>query len=177
MMADFKKAMTATYGQIAHAATAAIKEAADLAKAQGRANIASAGFSARWQNALRAKVYPDSGESVDAAAFIFDKIDYAGIFEHGGPIAGKPYLWLPIEKNLPGGNRMTPKKWVAQIGPLQAVKRGGKALLVGKIGGKTIPLFIGVATVNMPKKFDIIATVKRVAAQLPELYSKNLKTG
>jgi hypothetical protein len=176
-MADFKKAMTATYGQIAHAATGAIKEAADLAKSASRANIASAGFSTRWQNALRANVYPQSGESVDAAALIFHKIGYAGIFEHGGPIAGKPLLWLPIEKNLPGGNRLTPKKWIAQFGPLQAVKRGGKTLLVGKIGGKSVPLFIGVAAVNMPKKFDVIATVKKVAQQLPELYARNLKTG
>jgi hypothetical protein len=175
MAGQYEKAFTGHYGQIAHAATGAIKEAADLAKSAARANIAGAGFSGRWQNALRANTYPKTGESVDAAAFIYHKIDYAGIFEHGGAISGKPLLWLPIGKNLPGGNRQSPAKYAAAHGGLKVVKQGGKVFLVGKVGRKTVPLFVGVSTVTMPKKFDVITTVKKVAAKLPELYSKNLK--
>ena len=30
------------------------------------------------------------------AAFIFDKIRYAGVFEEGAVIRGQPFLWLPL---------------------------------------------------------------------------------
>ena len=46
------------YGTMAAAATAAVREAADTVKSKGRANIAAGGFGRKWQNALRANVYP-----------------------------------------------------------------------------------------------------------------------
>jgi hypothetical protein len=194
--ADFKSAMKATYGQIAHAATAAIREASDLAKKESRANIAAAGFSGRWQNALRANVYPKTGESVDAAAFIYHKIPYAGVFEHGATIQGK--LWLPIEANLPvqaHGKRWTPQDFINNIGPLRPGKAGTHSVLfgevmVGKTGSvltvsksrhakrattKWLPVFVAVSTVTDPKKFDIGAVVRDVAGELQELFAKNWK--
>ena len=54
----FFRAMTEGERPIARAATAAVREAAELAKRGGRASIAGAGFSRKWQNALQAKVYP-----------------------------------------------------------------------------------------------------------------------
>jgi hypothetical protein len=41
---------------IAKAATAAIREAGEIAKRDGRASIAAAGFSRKWQNALRVNI-------------------------------------------------------------------------------------------------------------------------
>jgi hypothetical protein len=38
---------------IAKAATAAVREAGEIAKRDGRASVAAAGFSRKWQNALR----------------------------------------------------------------------------------------------------------------------------
>src|SRR3954470_15419731 len=81
---------------IAKAATAAVREAGDIAKRNGRANIAAAGFSRKWQNALRVNVYPQHGDSLRPAAFIYHKIRYAGVFEEGAVIRGQPLLWLPL---------------------------------------------------------------------------------
>lgn len=81
---------------IAKAATAAVRDAGGIAKRTGRASIAAAGFSRKWQNALRVNVYPPQGDSLRPAAFVFHKIRYAGVFEEGAVIAGTPLLWLPL---------------------------------------------------------------------------------
>src|SRR5437868_12920194 len=81
---------------IAKAATAAIREAGDIAKRDGRASIAASGFSRKWQNALRVNIYPPQGDSMRPAAFIYHKIRYAAVFEDGAVIGGQPLLWLPL---------------------------------------------------------------------------------
>ena len=53
---------------MARAATAAVREAAEMAKSAGRANIATAGFSRKWQNALRARIFPPNHDSMRALA-------------------------------------------------------------------------------------------------------------
>src|SRR5262245_6468951 len=73
---------------IAKAATAAVHETGEIAKRGGRASIAAAGFSRKWQNALRVNNYPSQGQSLRPAAFIFHKIRYAGVFEEGAVIRG-----------------------------------------------------------------------------------------
>src|SRR6476660_1747564 len=70
---------------IATAATAAMKDAGDVAKRVGRSSIAAAGFSRKWQNALRVNIYPAQGESLRPAAFIFHKIRYALRDNHALP--------------------------------------------------------------------------------------------
>lgn len=158
-MADFRMVFTAAAGQyetyaknlgvrIATATTDAMKEAADIIKRDGRANIASAGFSKKWQNALRVNVYPDRGRtvSVHAAALAFHKIPYASIFETGGAIGGSPLLWLPLP-NVPtrlGNRHMSPANYVRNIGPLHSIYRPGRVPLLagympagsGAAGGK-----------------------------------------
>jgi hypothetical protein len=108
----------------AKAATAAIREAGEIAKRDGRASIAAAGFSRKWQNALRVNFYPPQGDSMRPAAFIFHKIRYAGVFEEGVVIGGQPLLWLPLP-NVPlrRGQPMTPSQYARSIGPLVSVQR------------------------------------------------------
>jgi hypothetical protein len=155
---------------IARAATAAMKETADLAKQRGRASIQSAGFSTRWSNALRAKVYPDGRDSMGPAAVITHNIPYANIFEEGGTISGNPLLWLPIEANLPlqsGGRRWTPKAAAAALGPLRYVKRAsGPPLLVADVvvGHSGVPL-------ALPSRAS-----SRKGARARAAFSKNQKT-
>lgn len=85
------------YDSIARAATATIKDAGSLLKNEGRAEIASGGFSPRWQNAWRVNTYPASGVSINAAAFGFHKIPYSLVFEQGARItARKGLLWIPL---------------------------------------------------------------------------------
>ncbi|KEC73144.1 hypothetical protein RLPCCGM1_c1260 [Rhizobium leguminosarum bv. phaseoli CCGM1] len=133
---EFEQALREKYQPLAEAGQETIQEIADQIKTAARQDIASAGFSKRWQNALRADVYPKGKVSLNAAALIYHKIPYADVFESGATISGKPLLWLPL-KSTPkkvGRNRMTPDRFMQAIGPLQLVRRaGGKPLLFGKM--------------------------------------------
>lgn len=135
---QFIEAMARNQSVIAEAATGALRDAADQVKRDGRAAIGRAGFSQRWQNALRVNLYPKTGPSIDAAAYVFHNIRYAGIFEHGGPITGSPFLWLPLPSapQKIGRERITPKLYIQRVGPLHAIKRPGKRpLLAGYVVG------------------------------------------
>ncbi|MEY9375072.1 DUF6441 family protein [Rhizobium leguminosarum] len=133
---EFEQALRETYQPLAEAGQETIQEIADQIKVAGRQDIASAGFSKRWQNALRVDVYPKGKVSLNAAALIYHKIPYADVFESGATIRGKPLLWLPL-KSTPkkvGRFRMTADRFMQEIGPLQIVRRaGGKPLLFGKM--------------------------------------------
>ena len=87
----FVKAFIAAEEPIARAATRAIEEAGGEIKQDARAQIGAAGFSRRWQNALRVDHYPRGGEtSVNAAAHIWHRIPYAGVFEEGAVLSRSP---------------------------------------------------------------------------------------
>lgn len=83
--------------QMSYAATEAAKEGGELLKTEVRKHIAQAGFSKRWQNAWRVKVYPERGHSLEPAIFGWHNIGYSTIFENGGTITGKSgLLWIPL---------------------------------------------------------------------------------
>lgn len=202
---EFDKAMTAIYRPIAAAGTAAIGAAADEIKRKGRADIAQAGFGKRWQNTFRVDTYPKKGRvSANAAALVYHKIPYADVFEAGATIRGKPMLWLPL-KTTPkkiGRNRMTPKVFRREVGPLFTLNRGSKPLLAAKIAisksqaksGKmpkpslaklrdgattkgltrAIPLFVGVDSVKLRDRFSLREITDDAAERLPALYAKFL---
>ncbi len=202
----FLRAFMAAEEPIARAATAAVGEAGERIKVAARADIAAAGFSRKWQNALRVDRYPRGGEvSINAAAHVYHRIPYAWVHEEGATIHGQPLLWLPLSHapDKIGRFRMTPRRYP---GPLQFVRRAGKPpLLVAKLGlsrgrakkglgkvtlaaarkgaaggGKnrvvrSVPMFVGISTVRLRKRFGILAIVRREAARLAELYAKHLK--
>lgn len=196
---DYPKMMKASQDRIARTATATMKEAAEMMKTEGRA--AMGGLSSRFRNALRSKVYPSSGTSLSPAALLYSKIPWAGVFEDTPSIAGHPFLWIPIDQNLPlqaRGKRWTPKDFASSVGPLRSGKHGSKPILFGQVavgpsGGvlalpshgvrakkayakankKWLPVFVGVSSVTDPKKFDITAVVAKVGSQLGEIYAKN----
>lgn len=166
---------------MARAATAAMTDAAKLAVQGGRQSIAAGGFGANWQNALRAKVYPSSGASLSPAAEIYSKIPYAGAFEYGQTVSGKPLLWLPLD-NVPlgrRGKRMSPAEVARSIGPLHSINRPGRPPLLAavlRLRGKAtlVPLFVGVPSITDPKKFSVLDAVNHVRERLPDLYEKHL---
>lgn len=200
----FFRALTEGERPIAKAATAAVREAAELAKSGGRTSIATAGFSRKWQNALRANVYPPNRDSMRAAALIYHKVPYAEVFERGAVIHGKPYLWLPLP-NAPfaGGRRIPASKFRDLVGsPLYTIRRPGKPPMLGanvrmtsaragkavslsllrrgrNPGGKgavrLVPLYVGVEVANIPKRFAILDAINRAAARLPDLYLKHFR--
>ncbi len=205
-MADaFFQAIKEGEKPIAKAATAAIREAAELAKARGRSTIAAAGYSRKWQNALQSKVYPPRRDSMRAAALIYHKIQYAQVFEDGAVIHGKPLLWLPLP-NAPlgrGGGRISPAQFQQQVGmPLYTIRRPGKPPMLGanvrmtdaragkpislallrrgrNPGGRgtvsLVPLYVGVEVATITKRFAIIDAIRHAAAKLPELYLKHFR--
>jgi hypothetical protein len=126
-------------GPIAVAATLAVRDAAEEAKSKGRANIALSGMnqSRKWQAAWQSKVFPSGNRaSINAAAVIFHKIPYAGVFEKGEQIKGKPIMWLPITANLPiqpSGRKWTPSSFAREknVGRLFSVPH--RLLLVADI--------------------------------------------
>lgn len=199
---EFEKALREVRQPIAEAATAAVREAAEGAKKEGRLDIAGAGFGKKWQNALRADVYPSRGVSMSPAALMRHKIPYAHVFEDGATITGKPLLFLPLPTVPLGGTGkpLTPKQFTARIGPLTPVRgKSGRVLLVGKgsratilratdkvtrlrrgavkrgILRQSVPLFVGVPRVTIRKKFNLRAIFARAGDKLGELYVKNLK--
>lgn len=205
---DFTLASTQIGKRIAVAATLAVRDAAELAKREGRINIASAGFGPKWQNALQDRFYPSGNKSsIDAAAIIYHKIPYSGVFETGAQIRGNPTLWLPLP-NVPtrtGGHRLTPAQYVKSVGSLISINRPGKPpLLAGlvpesqanrqivKVGKpnrrsksfpkKTallvrVPMFVGIAVVDIKKKFDVVNIVKHAASRLGEFYVRHIDAG
>lgn len=130
----FRSAFNKQSQAIALAATATIRDAAAEVLARGAANIASAGFSSRWQKGLRAVVTPKAGPATaEASVHVFHSRGFATVFETGARISGKPLLWLPLP-TLPdkiGGRWMTPKNFVKSIGPLHTIKAPGKPPLLG----------------------------------------------
>lgn len=133
---QFQKAFKRKESIVARAATLGLREVANDVKASGRAAIARAGFSPRWQAAFRVEIYPKRGESINAAAFVHHNIPYAGVFESGATISGHPYLWIPLP-NAPkriGRQKITPKLYTQSIGKLVFIRSaGGKPLLAGKV--------------------------------------------
>lgn len=181
--------------RIAQALTGAFKKGASSLKSRGRAAIAAGGFSSRWQNGFRVDVYPKSGISTSPRIFSYHKIKYAGQFQDPEPVNGSPYLWLPIEKNLPGGTHWSPGKYTRTIGPLKSGRAGSRPILFGQIsvgrgnkplkltrnGGvrvrKTavskvwLPVFVGVRSVTDPRRFDLNAEAAKVAAELGDIFA------
>lgn len=227
-MADLKLVLAAARGQftqafehkrqqVAHAATGAITDARDLAVRDGRAQIGSGGFGAKWQNTLRGNVYPSHGDSMNAATLVYHRIPYAGIFETGGQITGKPYLWLPLSQTplKLGSQRMTPALFVANVAPLHFFRRanglpllaaylvrpptGTKRASVAQIrngaraatregirsafdaAGKqrlvSVPMFVGIPTVTLRKRFDLRPVFQRARASLGANFARRLASG
>lgn len=177
---EFARAMAGIEKPIAAAATAAMKESADVIKREARRSMASGGMSKRFQDAFRVDVYPRKGESISAAAHAYHKIGYAGVFEEGARIEGHPLLWLPIAENLPsrGGRPVTIRQYRRGGGKLVSMRRrSGPPLLGAPIGpdGKVLPVFVGVPVVEIGKKFDVAGVVEAAASRFETVYARNLK--
>ena len=160
---------------VATAAVAALRETAADAVQEGRQNIGAAGpgfTRAKWQSGLQflTKGATEGDEpSLQAKAIIFHKYGIAGVFEHGATIQGKPLLWIPTEEGAP------------------TASRSGKKLVSATVRGKPMlfdaddksrdrkPLYIGVPSVRIPKKFRITEIVKQHAAKIGALFLKYFK--
>lgn len=198
------KAFMANEEPIALAATRAVAEAGNEVKGTARAAIAAAGFSRRWQNAMRVDAYPKGNQtSINAAAHVYHKIHYAWVFEEGATLQGQPNLWMPLGHvaQKVGRNRLTAKNYP---GKLQYVSRTGRPpLLVARVrvskamarrgqlkklsvaqmrrgtsGGSgvimSVPVFVGMSSVKLQRQFSISRIVTGAVDRLGTLYLKHL---
>lgn len=179
---EFSKAMAGIVEPIAAAATGAMRDAQDTIKREGRAEMAGAGMSSRFQNGFRVDLYPRSGQSTSAAVHAYHKFSFAGVFEEGATITGSPLLWVPIAENLPkkDGRPVGIREFRRSGQRMVTMRRrggSGPPVLGAPIGpdGKLLPVFVGVPSVQIGKKFDIAGVMDRTASQIEQLYSKNLK--
>lgn len=152
---------------VTKAAVAALRETAFNAVKEGRSNIAGAGkFGPKWQQGLRYRI---DGNDLDAKAIIFHKFGFAGVFEHGAVIQGKPLLWIPTQEGGPAASRSGKKLTSATV-------RGRPMLFdANDKNRERKPLYIGVQEVRIPKKWRITEIVKEHAAKIAALFLKHFK--
>jgi len=118
--------------------------------------------------------------------------------------ATRLWLPLPAAPRKPDGRQLSPQQYIDIVGPLAKIIRSGKSpLLVGRSAkitnrtggggrfgrirtisgtrlgvrpmGQSIPLYVGISSVTIGQKFDVIGAVRREAAQIPEIYSRKMK--
>lgn len=149
---------------------AALRQTAADAVEEGRRNIAGAGkFGGKWQSGLQFRMEgaAEGGEpSLQAKAIIFHRFGFAGVFEHGATIAGKPLLWIPTTPGGPPASRSGKKLTSATV-------RGQPMLFDANDRARDRkPLYIGVPSVRIPKKWRITEIVKKHAARFAELFRR-----
>ena len=166
------KRIKAAQERIAKAKDLAVQDAAHEMVQEGRANIASAGFSSKWQEGLVAKFRPTE-KGGDPSAVVFHRNNLAAVFERGVTIHGKPLLWLPIKANT--GGIKSPKKYRRK---LVSVNVAGKPpLLFDAQDRKRGPLFVGVQSVTIRKRWQLKEIFARVAARLGEFFKNRMASG
>nr|WP_281375421.1 DUF6441 family protein [Sphingomonas jinjuensis] len=99
-----KLALSNFEGEIAGAATEAMRETMPLAKQELRDQITSSGLGQRLANTWRGNVYPQSRRSVNPAGYIYSNApDIVDAFSRGAtirPLAGRRFLAIPTN-NVP----------------------------------------------------------------------------
>jgi Family of unknown function (DUF6441) len=160
---------------VATAAVAALRDVAAESVQEGRRNIAGAGkFGPKWQSGLqyRTQNATEGGvPSLQARAIIFHKFGFAGVFEHGATIQGKPLLWIPTTEGAPTASR-SGKKLVS------ATVRGQPMLFDANDKDRhRKPLYIGVPSVRIPKKWRITEIVKKHVKNFAAIFAKHFKGG
>lgn len=166
---EWQKLLDEMERKVNDARRGAVKDVAELAVKDGRAEIASTGFSSRWQQGLRFRFYPNSPNG-DPAAVLYHRIGLANIFETGKTISGKPLLWVPIGKKA-GVN--SPRKYGKK---LVSVNIAGKPpLLFDAADRKLGPLFVGIRTATLRKRWNIRRIYERAMAKLLDFYEQRIK--
>lgn len=179
------------------AVSAAMREAGTGLKSDWRAQITGAGLGRRLANSIRLATYPKAGDSLNAAALVWSKAPViVGAHNTGPLIRSKDGFWLAIPLPAAGrglrGGRITPGEWERRRGlRLRFVyRRRGPSLLVaeGRLnsrglgvvsrsktgrGRTTLPIFLLVPQVKLPKRLDLDRDADRALENVPGLIVAN----
>ena len=183
------------------AVSAATHEAGNNLKTAWRAQITGAGLGRRLANTIRSETYPKGKPSLNAAALVWSKAPViVGAHDTGPLIRSRNGFWLAIPTPAAGkssrGGRITPGEWERRTGlRLRFVyRRSGPSLLVaeGRLNTKgravasrsktgrgltTVPIFLLVAQVRLPKRLDLARDAERAHDALPGLIVANWVEG
>lgn len=166
---QLKEAAEEVARKINEAKAAAVKDVARFAVKEGRANIAAAGFSGRWQGGLRWKFI----SGTDPEVLLWHKIGLATVFERGMSISGKPLLWIPTQQQGKKKFGFGPRKYGRK---LVSVNVPGKAPMLFDAQRRELgPLFVGVRQANIRKRFDLLRIFATAAEKLREFYEQRIK--
>jgi hypothetical protein len=179
------------------AVTAATREAGTSLKTAWRSQITGAGLGQRLARTIRSEQYPKGRPSLNAAALVWSKApDIVSAHDTGPLIRSRNGFWLTIPTPAAGksrrGGRVSPVEWERRTGlRLRFVyRRSGPSLLVaeGRLnkGGRavasrsktgrgltTVPIFLLVPQVKLPKRLDLDRDTARVHDSLPWLIVAN----
>jgi len=194
---DLVAAMAAEVKAGEKAVTASMREAGTGLKSSWRMQITGAGLGRRLANSIRNQTFPRAGESLEAAALVWSKAPViVGAHDTGPLIRSKDGFYLAIPTAAAGrglrGRRITPGEWERRRGlPLRFVyRRRGPSLLVadGRLnkrglgvasrsktgrGRSTVPIFLLVPQVKLPKRLDLDRDAKRALDDVPRLIVAN----
>lgn len=175
------------------AVTAAMRKAGSDLKQDWRGQITQAGLGRRLANSIRFATYPRSGKSLDAAALVWSKApEIIGAHDTGPLIRSKDGFWLAIPLPAAGkgarGKALSPGEWERRRGlRLRFVyRRRGPSLLLadGRLnnrglgvasraktgrGRASVPIFLLVPQVKLPKRLDLGRDTQKVQAAVPGL--------
>lgn len=138
---DIAKGLKGTEGDIARSVTAAMRQVTDGLKTDLRSDVVAAGLGQRLANTWRGKTYPESGASIEAAAFVWSKApNIVDAFDRGVTIRSRHGFWLAIPTPAAGSTglsatgarkRITPGGWERRTGMrLRFVYRRGRPSLL-----------------------------------------------
>ncbi len=190
---DIVALMAAEVAAGERAVTVALRQAGAGLKAAWRGQIISAGLGARLANSIRLASFPKSGDSLNAAALVWSNAPVIiGAHDTGPLIRSKSGFWLAIPTPAAGksarGGRITPGEWERRTGlRLRFIyRRRGASLLVGEgrlnskgravasrsktgRGLTTVPIFLLVPQVKLPKRLDLARDAERTVDGVPGL--------
>ena len=173
------------------AVSIATREAGASVKTAWRAQIAGAGLGQRLANTIRAEQFPKGKPSLNAASLVWSKAPViVGAHDRGPLIRSKSGFWLAIPTPAAGkssrGGRITPREWEQRSGlRLRFVyRRTGPSLLVaeGRLNARgravasrsrtgrgvaTVPIFLLVPQVKLPKRLDLARDTDAAKDALP----------
>jgi hypothetical protein len=211
---QFPEAFQGMVDPLDRAAAAAMRDARQEILDGGRANIAAAGFSRRWQDGLTATI---TGTGLRSSLRARHRRGFATVFETGRTISAKRGLiWLPlptVPKKIGSNAQMTPRNFVRLIGPLFTMRVPGKGPLLGAYmqglagskvnlaklrrgaalarlgvrgrGGQrraskgvvATPVFHGVSSVTIRKRWDLRGVYDRAQQGISANFAKRLREG
>jgi hypothetical protein len=182
------------------AVSTATRAAGNSLKAAWRAQITGAGLGARLARTIRSEQFPKGKDSLNAAALVWSNAPVIiGAHEDGPLIRSRNGFWLAIPTAAAGksarGARITPGEWerrsglrlrfvYRRIGPSLLVAEGrlntrGRAVASRSRTGRgvtTVPIFLLVPQVRLPKRLDLARDAEQAQEALPGLIVANWVT-